>query len=209
MNDKLQITVLTLCAIIILSLYSFPAKGDTTNQFTAISTSMAFTSSSQFSISTTNATVSFAETGYYENATIVNDTWAFTHLQLDSQQTSLLSDSPTTANLNITAQDSNVTLTSFERLLTPDTNDYQNNGPWLTAGWLNYTVNGVGKQTIKIQFNLVNWTLPSQDGINGTFTWPMGLEVYIDGKEAPYNTTSWTTTAGVIPYGTGVRNWLG
>jgi hypothetical protein len=65
-------------------------------------------------------------------------------------------------------------------------------------------VNGVGKQIIKIQFNLVNWTLPSQDGINGTFTWPMGLEVYIDGKEAPYNTTSWTTTDGVIPYGTGV-----
>lgn len=202
MNRKLSLTVITLCAIAIVSFSSFPIRADTVSP--ATSTPMAFTPSTQFSIPASNDTVSFGQIGYYENATIVNDTWVFSHLQLDSQQTDLLSDSPTTANLNITTQDSNITITSFERLLTPDTNDYQNNGSWLTAGWLNYTVTGVGKQIIKIQFNLVNWTLPSQDGINGTFTWPMGLEVYIDGKGAPYNTTSWTTTDGVIPYGTGV-----
>ena len=202
MNRKLSLTVITLCAIALVSFSSFPIRADTVSP--VISTPMAFTPSTQFLILATNSSVGFGQIGYYENATLVNDTWVFTHLQLDSQQTDLLSNSPTTANLNITTQDSNVTITSFERLLTPDTNDYQNSGSWLTAGWLNYTVNGVGKQIIKIQVNLVNWTLPSQDGINGTFTWPMGLEVYIDGKEAPYNTTSWTTTDGVIPYGTGL-----
>jgi hypothetical protein len=205
-NYKMSVIAITLCAIAIVSFYSFPVRGDTTNPFTAISTPMAFTPATQFSLPITNGTVSFAQIGYYENVTIVNDTWVFAHLQLDSPQTDLLSDSPTTANLNITTQNSNITITSFERLLTPDSNDYQNNGSWLTAGWLNYTVTGVGKQIIKIQFNLVNWTLPSQDDINGTSTWPISVGVYIDGKEAQYN-TSWTTIGndnGIIPYGTGL-----
>jgi hypothetical protein len=201
MNRKISLTVITLCAIAIVSFSSFPIRADTLSP--VISTPMAFTPSTQFPMPTTNGSVGFGQLGYYENATLVNDTWVFTHLQLDSQQTDLLSDSQTTANLNITAQDSNVTLTSFERLLTPDTSDYQNSGSWLTAGWLNYTVNGVGKQIIKMQFNLVNWTLPPQDEINGTFTWPMGVQVYIDGKEAQYNNT-WTTINGIIPYGTGL-----
>ena len=203
MNYKILTAVITLCAITLLSTYPFLVRGDATNQFTAISTPMAFTPATQFPIPTANGAVSFAQTGYYENAALVNDAWVFTHLQLDPQQAGLLSDSSTTANLNITTQDSNITLTSFERLLTPDSYDQRNTGSWLTAGWLNYTVSGVGRQIIKIQFNLANWTVPSQDDINGTYTWPMGVQVYIDGKEAQYN-NSWTTNNGIIPYGTGL-----
>lgn len=203
MNHKQLTAAVALSAIAILSVFTLSVNGNSSNSFMVVSTPMAFTPATQFTVPTTNGTVSFAQIGHYENATLANDTWVFTHLQLDSPQTNLLSDSPTTANLNITVQNSNMTITSSERLLTPNPNDYQNNGSWLTAGWLNYTVTGVGKQIIKIQFNLVNWKLPSQDDINGTATWPISVGVYIDGKEANYN-ISWTTIDEMIPYGAGV-----
>ena len=202
MNRELLLTALTFCLIAIISFSSFPARGDTGNQF--VSAPMAFTPATEFSIPTTNGAISFGQIGYYENATLVNDIWVFTHLELDQQQIDLLSDSPTTANLNITAKDSNVNITSFERLLAPDPSDYQNTGSWLTEGWLNYTVAGVGEQTIEIQFNFANWTLPSQDSINGTFSWPMSVKVYIDGKQAEYGTSNWESTNGMIPYGAGL-----
>ena len=94
MNHKPLIAVITLCAIVILSVCSLSVNADSTNPFMAISTPMAFTPATQFPIPTTNGSVSFAQTGYYENATLVNDTWVFTHLQLDSQQTDLLSEQP-------------------------------------------------------------------------------------------------------------------
>lgn len=203
MNRKLSIVVMTLCTIAILSLYPFPTKADTPDHFPT-PTPIIFTPASQFTIPTTNGTICFAQVGFYESASLIGDTWVFNTLNLDSQQTDLLSDSPTTASLNITAQDSNVTIINFERLLTPDTSDYQNTGSWLTPSWLNYTVEGTGEQIIKIQFNLANWTQPSQDSINGTFTWPIGVEVYIDGKQAEYNSSSLKFTDGVIPYGTGL-----
>lgn len=203
MNRKLSIVVMTLFTIAILSLYPFPAKADTPDHFPT-PTPIIFTPASQFPIPTTNGTISFSQLGFYESANLIGDTWVFNTLNLNSQQTDLLIDRPTTANLNITTQNSNVTITSFERLLTPDTKDYQNTGLWLTPGWLNYTVSSVGEQTIKIQFNLANWTLPSQDSINGTFTWPMSVAVYIDGKPAEYDTSSWKSIDEVIPYGTGL-----
>ncbi len=201
---KCRNIIVALCVILALSYVFFPIKAYETNIFTSIATSMAFTSETQFTIPTTNGTICFNETGYYSNATLVDDTWVFTHLQLDPQHADILSDSPTTANLNITTQDSNITITSFERLLTPDGSDNQNRGSWLTEGWLNYTVAGIGEQIIRIRFNLANWTEPSQDTINGTFTWPLGVEVCIDGKQADYNTSSLNFTDGVIPYGTGL-----
>jgi hypothetical protein len=194
-----------------LSVCSLSVNADSTNPFMAISTPLAFTPGTQFPIPITNGSISFAQIGYYENASLVNDTWVFTHLQLDSQQTNLLSDSPTTANLNITTQDSNITITNFDRLLTPDGGDINNTGSWLTAGWLNYSVTGVGKQIISVQFNLANWTSPSPSNFaNGTLfsTWPIIAYVYIDGKEAVWgngNSIIPYSAGGnaIIPYGTG------
>lgn len=204
MNYKPIVEVITLCTIVILSVCSLSVNAEITNPFMAISTPLAFTPGTQFPIPITNGSIGFAQIGYYENATLVNDTWVFNHLQLDSQQTDLLSDSPTTANVNITAQNSNITITSFERLLTPDGSDINNTGSWLTAGWLNYTIAGVGKQVFQLQFDLGSFG-SHIDGV-GTSTWPIRLDVYIDGKEALYN-TSWTTVSddnGIIPYGVGV-----
>lgn len=206
MNYKPFTAVITLCAIVILSVCSLSVNADSPHPFLAISTPLAFTPATQFPIPITNGSLSFAHIGYYENATLVNDTWVFTQLQLDSQQTDLLSSSPNTANLNVTAQDSNITLTIFERLLTPDGSDINNTGSWLTAGWLNYTVSNVGRQVIAIQFNLANWTAIPQDEINGTETWPINVNVYIDGKQADYN-VNWTNIGDdneIIPYGTGI-----
>ena len=202
MNRKLLSIAITLCAMVILSVYSLPARSDITERFKATPTPIIFTPTTQFPIPATNGTISFAQLGFYESASLIDDTWVFSNLNLNSEQSSLLTDSPTTANLNITTQNSNITITSFERLLTPDTKDYQNTGSWLTPGWLNYTVSGVGEQTIRIQFNLANWTQPSPDSYNGTATWPMGVAVYIDEKPAEYDTFSWKSIDEVVPYGT-------
>ncbi len=204
MKCKSFTAVIALGVIAILSICSLSVNADSTNPFFAISTPLIFTPATQFPIPITNGSVSFAQMGYYENATLVNDTWVFTQLQLDSQQNDLLSSSPNTANLNVTAQDSNITLTSFERLLTPEGSDINNTGSWLTAGWLNYTVSNVGRQVISFQFNLANWTAIPQDEINGTETWPINVNVYIDGKQADYGTSSWNYTDGIIPYDTGL-----
>jgi hypothetical protein len=203
LNLKTLATVIIVCGIFVLSTYPLSVSADISDPFVAVSTPMLFTPATQFSIPTTNGTIDFAQIGYYENAILVNDTWVFSHLQLDSSQTDLLSDSPTTANLNITTRGSNVTITSFDRLLTPDPNDCSNNGSWLTVGWLNYTSTGAGKQIVKIQFNLTNSTKPSQYSINGTATWPISVGVYINGKEADYN-QSWSTIKEMIPFGVGV-----
>jgi hypothetical protein len=210
MKCKPFTAVIILCAIVILSVCSLSVIAGSSNSFMAISTPMAFTPATQFPIPITNGSISFSQIGYYENATLVNDTWVFKQLQLDSQQTDLLSSSTNVANLNVTAKDSNITLTSFERLLTPNGSDINNTGSWLTAGWLNYTVTGIGKQVIAIQFNLANWTVPTQDEARRTSDWPINVNVYIDGK-ADYN-VSWTNLgddneiihSGIIPYGTGL-----
>ena len=67
-------------------------------------------------------------------------------------------------------------------MLIPDPSDYLNNtGKWLTPGWLNYTVNGVGNQTVKIQFGSINETAIAV----GTQTWPVNVyAVFIDGRNA-------------------------
>ena len=167
-----------------------------------------FSPTGTFAIPENNSTIAFAYNGSYETATLVNSTWFFTNLQLTpSNLTSNddpLLDSPNNGNLSITAQNSNITITSFDRLLIPHPSDYLNNtGKWLTPGWLNYTVTGIGNQTVKIQFGAFNET---SIGV-GTQTWPVNVyAVFIDGRTAPYN-DSWTFTAddeGMVVNGVGV-----
>ena len=167
----------------------------------------SFSPSDAFVIPEKNSTISFAGNCSYETATLVNSTWVFTKLQLTSTNLTSngdpLSGSPNDGNLSITAQDCNITVTSFDRLLIPDPSDINNTGKWLTPGWLNYTVNGVGNQTVKMQFGSINETAA---GI-GTKTWPVSIfAVFIDGRNAPYN-NSWTVTGnngGMIVNGVAV-----
>ncbi len=205
MNSKISIPLITLCAIVVILLGIVPVFGDQINQFNAISTPLSFTSSSQFQIPITNSTINFAQDGYYLNTNLLNDTWVFENLQLNQPNEELLADSPNTANLNITTN-TNLTITSFERLLTPDCADINNIGSWLTPGWLNYSVAGNGTQVIMFKVNLANWTEPSPDTYVGAVTWPIWLHIFVDGKDAPFN-INWTyvdDSNGIIPYGAGV-----
>jgi len=154
-----------------------------------------FLPTATFAIPENNSTIDFAYNGSYETATLENNTWFFTNLQLTpsnlTSNDNPLLNSPNNGNLSISAQDSNVTITSFDRLLTPNPENYLNNtGEWLTPGWLNYTINGVGNQTVKIQFGAFNET---SIGV-GTQNWPVNVfAVFINGRNAPYN-NSWTFT---------------
>ena len=207
MNSKKMFTsaIVFWALIVVYSCAALPIKADDANPFLVVSTPMAVTPETQFALPTTNGSINFGQTGYYDNATLAGDAWVFNGLQLDSQQADVLSDSPNSANLNITTTNSNITIDSFERLLTPDVADNQNTGIWLTPGWLNYTVNGVGTQIIRLNFDLANWTEPQQNETNVISTWPINVNVYVDGKEAQFN-TNWTNVEdiGMIPYGTGI-----
>ncbi len=171
MNKKATLmAIAAFCAVVIISFsFLFPAKAETTTPSAPPKTQMAFTTTTQFPIPALNGTINFAENGTYESAALINDTWVFANLQLNSPSTDMLSDSPTTGNLNITAQNSNITINCFDRLISPYSNDYHGNATWQTPGWLNYTLSGVGTQTFKIQFELVG-------GVGGTETWP--IDVY-------------------------------
>ena len=189
------------CTVILLSPLTYPPAhaAATTN----------FSSTDTFAIPENNSTIAFAYNGSYETATLVNSTWVFTNLQLTlsnlTSNNDPLLDSPNTGNLGITAQDCNITITSFDRLLIQDPNDINNTGDWLTPGWINYTVTGVGNQTVKMQFGTSNWTTTST--YVGTNSWPLGVyAVFIDGKNTQYN-EGWTDTVndeGMIANGTGI-----
>ena len=189
-----------ICTFVMISPWaSLSVSGVGTTNFSPIDT---------FLIPENNSTISFAYNGSYETAALVNSSWFFTNLQLTpSNLTSNddpLSDSPNNGNLSITAQDSNITITSFDRLLIPNPSDINNTGEWLTPGWLNYTVNGMGNQTVEMQFGMFT---EKAIGV-GTQTWPVGVyAVFIDNRNAPYN-ESWTYTGdysgGMIVNGVGI-----
>ena len=201
MNRKITLTCMAIiCTVVMLSPWTYLSvqAASTTN----------FSPTDTFAIPENNSTIAFAYNGFYETATLMNSTWVFTNLQLTpSNLTSNddpLSDSQNNGNLSITTQNSNITITSFDRLLIPDPSDINNTGEWLTPGWLNFTVNGMGNQTIEMQFGTFNETAI---GV-GTQNWPVGVyAVFIDGRNAPYN-DSWTYTGdyggGMIVNGAGI-----
>ncbi len=189
-----------ICTVVMLSPWTYlPVRAASTTNFLPTDT---------FAIPENNSTIAFAYNGSYETATLLNSTWVFTNLQLTASNLTSnddpLSDSPNNGNLSITTQDCNITISSFDRLLIQDPSDINNTGKWLTPGWLNYTVTGVGNQTIEIQFGTFNET---SIGV-GTQNWPVGVyAVFIDGRNAKYN-EGWTGTAeyneGMIVNGAGI-----
>jgi hypothetical protein len=149
----------------------------------------------QFPNLSENSSITFSENGDYVSATQTNGTWLFNNLQLNSPTTDGLSESTNNGNLSISSENSSVTITNFDRLLTPDPNGIDNTGAWTTPGWLNYTVSGAGEQTIEMQFGTPDSILPA-NGF-GTQTWPVSIEnVCIDGKPAQYNDCKPTFAAG-------------
>ncbi len=186
-----------ICTLVMLSPWTFLSvhAASTTN----------FSLTTTFAIPENNSTIAFAYNGSYETATLVNSTWVFVNLQLTPSSLTSTGDpllnSPNNGNLSINAQDCNITITSFDRLLIQDPSDINNTGKWLTPGWLNYTLTGIGNQTIEMQFGTFKET--PINGV-GTQTWPVSIyAVFIDGRNAPYN-NSWTFTGDTVGIANGV-----
>jgi hypothetical protein len=74
--------------------------------YTQAQTSASFTPASNFSIPAYNGNISFAVNGTYSNASLENNTWTFTNLHLNKSK--LLE------SFEISAQNSNVTIISYE-----------------------------------------------------------------------------------------------
>ena len=102
-----------ICTLVMLSRSTFLSV------HAAITTNFSLTTT--FAIPENNSTIAFAYNGSYETATLVNSTWVFVNLQLTPSSLTSTGDpllnSPNNGNLSINAQDCNITITSFDRLL--------------------------------------------------------------------------------------------
>ena len=106
---------------------------------------MAFSPQTSFTIPDYNGSINFAVRGAYANATLENGVWDFTGFSLSSTKTML----PQAEGfyLSIGAQNSKVTVTQFNPI---------NVFPPEGTGTLEYNVNGLGNQTVNIQFGRGN-----------------------------------------------------
>jgi hypothetical protein len=111
-------------------------------------TGTAFTANSPFAIPEKNANVYFAMNGTYAQANLENGTWVFQNIRSNFSQRPL--------NLLVSAQDSNINITSYRTT----------NITFLSTS-LRYVVSGQGKQTFKLDLAQTDgeWSVT----INGAF----------------------------------------
>jgi hypothetical protein len=127
--------------------------------------STAFTPQDQFLIPEYNSAISFAAGGSYSNASLVDNIWHFTGLLL-TNATSIF---PffNGIRFSVSAQNCNLTITQIDTLnVFPP-----------SSGWIEYTVSGVGSQSLNLDY---------QEG------W-LSYKVYIDGEEKAQN-DGWAVT---------------
>ena len=100
---------------------------------TQAQTDTAFKPTDNFDIPALNSTISFATGGTYERASLENNAWKFVNLRLNN--------TGPLQNLTVSAQDSVVRITTYQRFNTS-----------VTAARLRYTVVGLGKQAFNFGF---------------------------------------------------------
>ena len=100
-----------------------------------------FTPETQFYIPKYNTYISYAIGGSYINASLIDNIWHFTGLKFEGA-TSIFPTVPG-VDFSISTQDCNLTITRFDMLfiLPP------------SSGWIEYTVSGVGNQTINMHYH--------------------------------------------------------
>jgi len=128
--------------------------------------STAFTPQDQFIIPEYNSSISFATGGSYSNASLVDNIWHFTGLLLTNATSSFPFFSG--IRFSVSAQNCNLTITRIDTL-----NVFP---PW--PGWVEYTVSGVGNQTLNLNYAQERW---------------LSYTVYVDGEEKPQN-DGWSVT---------------
>ena len=96
-KSKNLVFVLIITSLIVVTVISYCFN------FSALSQNeIIFTPNTEFSIPSNNGSISFAFNGTYEKADLENNFWSFTKLRINNTQ------SPTTVNLKVSAQDSMV-----------------------------------------------------------------------------------------------------
>ena len=105
-------------------------------------TNVAFTPADQFRLPDNNATVRFGANGTYQEATVDNGVWNFVNLQLNHSRPQ---------NLQVSAQDSNITIFAYSRL------NFTNAG----GTFVFYVVEGKGEQSFKFDSasSSVEWSV--------------------------------------------------
>ena len=160
--------------LIVFSILSFGC-------ITIVSCEVKFTPETNFTIPEFNGQVNFAVGGIYESAKLENGTWNFVGLALDSYMYDLgdtysggivrgseyLRFCPNDGNFSVSVKNSNITITNLD-LITRFR-------PF--SGWINYSVNGVGNQSLNLHYIL------SDGSCIGPDLWTM----YIDGTSRSQN----------------------
>jgi hypothetical protein len=128
--------------------------------------STAFTPQDQFLIPEYNGAISFATGGSYSNASLVDNIWHFTGLSFTNATSSF----PFFGGIrfSVSAQNCNLTITRIDTLnVFPP-----------SSCWIEYTVSGVGNQTLNLNYSRTGW---------------LGYTVYVDGEEKTQN-DGWAVT---------------
>jgi hypothetical protein len=171
-TDSKQLTISTPGgqSFVEVSVIHTAANSDTAPLPIPAPASVDFVAGDIFAIPSSNASLSFAVDGSYDNANLNGATWSFTNLTLNNYFVNAGTFAPNVtsrdvlpyiyqsgypASLDVSAKDSNVTITG----ITPLT--------WYSyKPTLNYTVQGTGSQTFTLPFKLsrFNWTV-TIDGV--------------------------------------------
>ncbi|MCL5876410.1 MAG: hypothetical protein M1540_01190 [Candidatus Bathyarchaeota archaeon] len=111
-----------------------------------------FTPNDKFIIPQLNGSLNFAFNGTYTSAALQNDTWFFTDLTLNRNNSSLR-----LGNLDISVKDSNITIFTFysDRL----------SAQFNRFGSIRYFAEGAGTQTINLNINTTDQTHSSEWGV--------------------------------------------
>lgn len=97
-----------------------------------------FSTDDRFSIPDLNGSIQFAQNGSYSSAKLVNNTWSFYDLKLNH----VLNNSRL-GNLEISVQDSNITIYSF----------YSSNNISTSRQYIRYFAEGAGSQVVNLDVN--------------------------------------------------------
>jgi hypothetical protein len=137
-NSKVSVGV-TIIIILLFSPWIYPNAQAQNN--------LVLTPAEKFSIPLYNGTLSFAFNGTYSKATLENDSWTFTNLNLMGSQT--------LQNFTVSAQNSNITIDFYSAL-----------NFTRRSSLLLYTVEGQGKQVFNFgqatggeKFTAVDWSV--------------------------------------------------
>lgn len=139
---------------------------------------ITFTPEDIFVAPASNGTIRFAFNGTYVNASLVNNLWIFVNLHLDN--------SPPLENLEVSAQNSNITIITYS------TFDTRFRG--FRGAFLSYKVEGQGKQTFNMGVPLTEgeWSVLLEDEFKGQGDgWNVSPDATLTITGAKTNVTIW------------------